>query len=131
MFDTASDAKWTDKAFASNDTGSYTDIPTVDNVKVGAKAKLTATVTLDADATGLDGAEASDGSYNAIQLACAMKTGDSWDYVKSGDYRSSRLRTLSMASAIYHLHLMYQRWEMCRRSYSSTIPTQHMLARSQ
>ena len=86
VFDTASDAKWTDKAFASNDTGSYTDIPTVDNVKVGAKAKLTATVTLDADATGLDGAEASDGSYNAIQLACAMKTGDSWDYVKSGDY---------------------------------------------
>lgn len=86
VFDTASDAKWTDKAFASNDTGSYTDIPTVDNVKVGAKAKLTATVTLDADATGLDGAEASDGSYNAIQLACAMKTGDSWDYAKSGDY---------------------------------------------
>lgn len=86
VFDTASDAKWTDKAFASNDTESYTDLPTVDNVKVGAKAKLTATVTLDADATGLDGAEASDGSYNAIQLACAMKTGDSWNYTKSGDY---------------------------------------------
>lgn len=86
VFDTASDAKWTDKAFASNDTGSYPDLPIVDNVKVGAKAKLTATVTLDSDATGLDGAEASDGSYNAIQLACAMKTGDSWDYVKSGDY---------------------------------------------
>ena len=86
VFDTASDAKWTDKAFASNDTECYTDLPTVDNVKVGAKAKLTATVTLDADATGLDGAEASDGSYNAIQLACAMKTGDSWNYTKSGDY---------------------------------------------
>jgi len=86
VFDTASDAKWTDKAFASNDTESYTDLPTVDNVKVGAKAKLTATVSLDGDISGLDGAEASDGSYNAIQLACAMKTGDSWDYVKSGDY---------------------------------------------
>lgn len=86
VFDTASDAKWTDKAFASNDTGSYPDLPTVDNIKVGTKAKLTATVTLDADATGLDGAEASDGSYNAIQLACAMKTGDSWNYTKSGDY---------------------------------------------
>ena len=86
VFDTASDAKWTDKAFASNDTESYTDLPTVDNVKVGAKAKLTATVSLDGDISGLDGAEASDGSYNAIQLACAMKTGDSWDYAKSGDY---------------------------------------------
>ena len=86
VFDTASDAKWTDKAFASNDTGSYPDLPTIDNVKVGAKAKLTATVTLDADAAGLDGAEAADGSYNAIQLACAMKTGDSWKYNKSGDY---------------------------------------------
>ena len=86
VFDTASDAKWTDKAFASNDTESYTDLPTVDNVKVGAKAKLTAMVSLDGDISGLDGAEASDGSYNAIQLACAMKTGDSWDYVKSGDY---------------------------------------------
>ena len=86
VFDTASDAKWTDKAFASNDTESYTDLPTVDNVKVGAKAKLTAMVSLDGDISGLDGPEASDGSYNAIQLACAMKTGDSWDYVKSGDY---------------------------------------------
>lgn len=86
VFDTAIDAKWSDKAFASNDTGSYPDLPVITDVKVGAKAKLTATVTLDADATGLDGAEASDGSYNAIQLACAMKTGDSWDYVKSGDY---------------------------------------------
>ena len=85
VFDTASDAKWTDKAFASNDTESYTDLPTVDNVKVGAKAKLTATVSLDGDISGLDGAEASDGSYNAIQLACAMKTGD-YPFIKAENF---------------------------------------------
>ena len=85
VFDTASDAKWTDKAFASNDTESYTDLPTVDNVKVGAKAKLTATVSLDGDISGLDGAEASDGSYNAIQLACAIKSGD-YPFIKAENF---------------------------------------------
>ena len=102
-FDAASDTTWKDKAYASNDSDTYADMARIEGATVGEKAKLTATVSLDGDISGLDGAEASDGSYNAIQLACA----------------------------IYHLHLMYQRWEMYRRSYSSTIPTQHMLARSQ
>ena len=85
-FDAASDTTWKDKAYASNDSDTYADMARIEGATVGEKAKLTATVSLDGDISGLDGAEASDGSYNAIQLACAMKTGDSWDYVKSGDY---------------------------------------------
>ena len=85
-FDATSDATWKDKAYASNDSDTYADMARIEGATVGEKAKLTATVSLDGDISGLDGAEASDGSYNAIQLACAMKTGDSWDYVKSGDY---------------------------------------------
>ena len=85
-FDAASDTTWKDKAYASNDSDTYADMARIEGATVGEKAKLTATVSLDGDISGLDGAEASDGSYNAIQLACAIKAGDSWTYVKSDDY---------------------------------------------
>ena len=85
-FDTASDTTWKDKAYASNDSDTYADMARIEGATVGEKVKLTATVSLDGDISGLDGAEASDGSYNAIQLACAIKAGDSWTYVKSDDY---------------------------------------------
>ena len=86
VFDTAVDAKWSDKVYASNDTGAYPELGRIDDVSVGKKAVLTANVTLNGDFSGLDGAEAADGSYNAIQLSCAIKTGDAWSYVKSDDY---------------------------------------------
>mgnify|MGYP000838896210 FL=1 len=85
-FDATSDTTWKDKAYASNDSDTYADMARIEGATVGEKAKLTATVSLDGDISGLDGAEASDGSYNAIQLACAIKAGDSWTYVKSDDY---------------------------------------------
>ena len=86
VFDTAMDAAWTDKVYASNDTGSYPELGRIEDVTVGKKAVLTAKVTLDGDYSGLDGAEAEDGTYNAIQLSCAIKTGDGWTYTKSDDY---------------------------------------------
>ena len=67
---------WDDLTYASDITDAV----------VGAKVKMTAVVTLDGTTTGLDGAEAEDKSYNAIQLAGAIKTGADWTYCKSGDY---------------------------------------------
>ena len=86
IFDTGADAKWTDKIYASNDEGTYPELGRIDDVSVGKKAVLTANVTLNGDFSGLDGAEAADGTYNAIQLSCAIKTGDGWTYTKSDDY---------------------------------------------
>ena len=86
VFDTGADAKWTDKIYASNDEGTYPELGRIDDVSVGKKAVLTANVTLNGDFSGLDGAEAADGTYNAIQLSCAIKTGDGWTYTKSDDY---------------------------------------------
>ena len=86
VFDTGADAKWTDKIYASNDEGTYPELGRIDDVSVGKKAVLTANVTLNGDFSGLDGAEVADGTYNAIQLSCAIKTGDGWTYTKSDDY---------------------------------------------
>lgn len=61
-FDAASDTTWKDKAYAGNDSATYADMARIEGATVGEKAKLTATVSLDGDISGLDGAEASDGS---------------------------------------------------------------------
>ena len=66
VFDTAADNTWTDKVYASNDTGTYPELGRIEDVSVGKKAVLTADVALSGDLSGLDGAEASDGTYNAI-----------------------------------------------------------------
>ena len=62
VFDTGADAKWTDKIYASNDEGTYPELGRIDDVSVGKKAVLTANVTLNGDFSGLDGAEAADGT---------------------------------------------------------------------
>ena len=85
VFDAAKDAKWTDKAFASNNTEEQPNAVRLENVKVGTTVKVKAKVKV-SDATGLDGAENPKGEYNAIQLASAIQSGNGWTYAKSDDY---------------------------------------------
>ncbi len=85
VFDAAKDAKWTDKAFASNNTKEQPNAVRLENVNVGTTVKVKAKVKV-SDATGLDGAENPNGGYNAIQLASAIQSGNGWTYAKSDDY---------------------------------------------
>lgn len=85
VFDAAKDAKWADKAFASNNTEEQPNAVRLENVKVGTTVKVKAKVKV-SDATGLDGEENPKGEYNAIQLASAIQSGNGWKYAKSGDY---------------------------------------------
>ena len=85
VFDASQDAKWKDKAFASNDTEKQPDAVRIENVEVGTSVKVRAKVKI-SDATGLDGKENANGEYNAIQLASAVQAGTGWDYAKSDDY---------------------------------------------
>lgn len=83
VFDAAKDAKWTDKAFASNNT--QEQAARLENVNVGTTVKVKAKVKV-SDTAGLDGSEDAKGGYNAIQLASAVQSGSSWKYAKSNDY---------------------------------------------
>lgn len=83
VFDAAKDAKWTDKAFASNNT--QEQAARLENVNVGTTVKVKAKVKV-SDIAGLDGSEDAKGGYNAIQLATAVQSGSSWKYAKSNDY---------------------------------------------
>lgn len=56
VFDAGKDDKWTDKAFASNNTEEQPNAVRLENVKVGTTVKVKAKVKV-SDATGLDGAE--------------------------------------------------------------------------
>lgn len=85
VFDAGKDDKWTDKAFASNNTEEQPNAVRLENVKVGTTVKVKAKVKV-SDATGLDGAENPKGEYNAIQLASAIQSGNGWMYAKSDDY---------------------------------------------
>ena len=85
VFDAAKDAKWTDKAFASNNTEEQPNAVRLENVNVGTTVKVKAKVKV-SDATGLDGAENPKGEYNAIKLASAIQSGNGWTYAKSDDY---------------------------------------------
>lgn len=85
VFDAGKDDKWTDKAFASNNTEEQPNAVRLENVKVGTTVKVKAKVKV-SDATGLDGAENPKGEYNAIQLASAIQSGNGWTYAKSDDY---------------------------------------------
>ena len=84
-FDATKDAKWSDKVFASNDTESQPNAIRIENAEVGTTVKLKATVKV-SDSEQLDGLENKDGSYNAVQVASAIKTGSAWEYCKSSDY---------------------------------------------
>ena len=105
VFDTGADAKWTDKIYASNDEGTYPELGRIDDVSVGKKAVLTANVTLNGDFSGLDGAEAADGTYNAIQLSCAITP-------SLMIIHSLKRKILQMARHRYHLHLMWRIQEL-------------------
>lgn len=85
VFDAGTDAKWTDKAFASNDTKDQPNAVRLENVNVGTTVKVKAKVKV-SDTTGLDGSKDANESYNAIQLASAVQSGSSWKYAKSDDY---------------------------------------------
>lgn len=75
-FTTGTSETWKDEVYATGITDAV----------VGTSVKVRAKVTVDGDVSGLDGAEASSGVYNGIQLASAVKTGAAWDYAKSADY---------------------------------------------
>ena len=128
-FDATSDATWKDKAYASNDSDTYADMARIEGATVGEKAKLTATVSLDGDISGLDGAEASDGSYNAIQLACAIKAGDSWTYVKSDDYPFLKSENFTDGKCSVEFNFNGVDAGDVQEIVSSTMQTQHLQER--
>ncbi len=83
-FDANTDAKWKDKVFASNDTKNCPNANRIENAEVGTIVKLKATVKV-SDSEELNGNKNDDGSYNAVQVASAIKTGSRWQYSKSTD----------------------------------------------
>ncbi|MCM1283805.1 MAG: Ig-like domain-containing protein [Muribaculaceae bacterium] len=93
VFTAGSDAAWSDAVFATN----------ISDVTVGTNVKLTAKVTADGNYSDLDGEENGDAS-NAIQLAGAIKTGDSWIYAKSGDYPFLKAENLTDGEAEVTFH---------------------------
>lgn len=84
-FDANTDAKWKDKVFASNDTKNCPNANRIENAEVGTIVKLKATVKV-SDSEELNGNKNDDGSYNAVQVASAIKTGSRWQYSKSTDF---------------------------------------------
>ncbi|MCM1106835.1 MAG: Ig-like domain-containing protein [Blautia sp.] len=88
VFTAGTDATWTDAVFATD----------ISNATVGANVKLTAKITADGDYSALDGEE-NGTANNAIQLASAIKTGDSWIYSKSEDYPFLKAENLTNGEA--------------------------------